>query len=623
VWAFVLSLASPSLPGWTGPWPDPWRTADLDPSVLAPFFDGLLGAQLAAYQVPGAAVAVVQGDRVVLARGYGLADVATGRPVTAERTLFRAGSVAKVLTWMALLALAESGAIALDEDVSPHLGDLALPETFQEPVTAAHLMTHTAGLEDRFGGLFAASADRLLALPDYLRRYRPERVRPPGRLAAYSNYGAALAGHLVERVTGVAFQEFVEGRLLRPLGMTRSTFAQPLPPGLAEDLATGYGKRLEPLGFEWIQTGPAGALSTTAADMATLMRTILAGGRLGEARVLGKRSVDLLLDRQFAHDPRLAGLTFGLEEFYVNGERLLWHPGDTLGFSSALILLPARGLGLFVAYNRLADSQPRADLLKTFMDRFYPAPTAPPVRPGAGAAERGRRYAGSYLPTRSNLTGPEKVFKLFRPVTVAVLPDGQLGIQGLWVVKEGPWVEVEDGVYRHAGSEERVLFREQDGETVLLEGNYPQGAYLRLPWYGAYGLHYGLWAGAGPVFLAALGAGAIGASCRRRAGVSAATPRGPRGLVQAMSLFQLLFLGALLAVLVNLRALAPRIDALLEALRWTAPVGALLAAAASAALVGVWRRRAWTAGARLFYSGVAVTGLAFSASLAYWGLWPG
>jgi len=619
-----LWLLSPVALGWSSDaWLDPWRAPRLEPEVLEPFLDGLFGAQIAAYQVPGAVVSVVHDGETLLARGYGLAHVATATPVQAERTLFRAGSVAKVLTWMALLQLAETGALALDGDVNTHLGDLALPPTFPTPVSPSDLITHSAGFEDRFGGLFAVDAESLLALPDYLRRYRPARVRRPGRLTAYSNYGAALAGHLVERVTGTPFASYVAERILKPLGMARSTFAQPVPEPLRADIATGYGKRLEPLGFEWLQGEPSGALSTTATDMARLMRAILGGGRLGDARVLEEASVEAMLTRQFANDPRLPGLTFGFEEYFLNGQRLLWHPGDTLGFSSALVLVPAQRLGVFVAYNRLADSQPRADFLKTFMDRFFPAPPTPPPTPAPGAAERARIYAGSYIPTRSNFTGPEKVFKLFRPVTVDVLADGRLRMGGLWTVKDGLWVEVETGVYRHDGSEEIALFRVQDGQVVLLESNYPQGAYLRLPWYGAHSLHGLLWVTAAFAFLSSVAVGFFRLVSRRLARVPEPTSlRWPRRLVEIMSLVQLFVLLGLLAVLTNLRALAPQVDEFLGAFGPAALLGGALAVVAVLGHVWVWRRRAGPVGARLLYSGVALLGLLFALSLGYWRVLP-
>ncbi len=620
----VLGLclaATPVVSWWNGPWPDPWRSIRLEPAVLEPFVDGLMGAQISAYQVPGAVVAVVQHGEVLLAKGYGLARVVSATPVRADQTLFRVGSVAKVLTWMALLQLAESGGLSLGQDVNEHLGDLALPSTFQTPITPSHLMTHTAGFEDRFGGIFAAGGGSLLPLPDYLRQYRPLRVRPPGQLTAYSNYGAALAGHLVERVTGLRFEDYVARHIFQPLDMLSSTFAQPVPKSLRAQLATGYGRRLEPLGFEWLQAAPSGALSTTAADMARLMLTVLGGGQLGEARVLDRAWVETMLTRQFTNDPRLPGLTFAFQEYLLNGQRLLWHPGDTLGFSSALVLVPDQRLGIFIAYNRLADSQPRADFLKIFMDRFFPALPTPPPAPKGAAAGRGVRYAGSYLPSRSNLSGPEKVFKLFRPVTVSVLPDGRLHTEGLWAVKEGFWLETEPGAYRHTAGEGVLHFREQQDRMIMLEGNYPQGAYLRVPWYGAHWLHGFTWIAAAVAFFATLAA-ATSRLLSFRAATPPASLRWPRRVVEVMSLVQLGVLVGLLSILANLRALAASTDRLLDALGLLAFLGAVMAAAAAVAQGALWRPATGRWGWRIWYGMVVLLGLLFSLSLAYWRVLP-
>ena len=396
-----------------------------------------------------------------------------------------------------------------------------------------------------------------------------------------------------------------------------------VPESLRSDLATGYVKQLEPLGFEWLQGEPSGALSTTATDMARLMKAILWGGRLGDVQILEETSVEAMLTRKFANHQRLAGLTFGFQEYFLNGQRLLWHPGDTLGFSSALILIPKQSLGLFVSYNRLADSQPRADLLKTFLDRFYPPLLSHPPMPASGAAERGRRLAGSYLPTRSNFTGPEKVFKLFRPVTVELLADGRLRTHGLWVVKNGLWVEVEPGLYRHDGGREVALFQVHGNQVVLLEGNYPQGAYIRLPWYGTHSLHGLLWFTAAVGFLASLGTGAVRIVRARLARSSTQdSPQWSGRLVELMSLVQLLVLFGLLVALANLRAVASRVDMVFGALGLLAVLGAVLAMLALAAQLWGWRSRAELSRSRWFYRSVALVGVAFSLSLAFWGVLP-
>ena len=175
----------------------------LQAAEVEAFMDGLIDAQLEAYHLPGATVAVVQDGALLLAKGYGYADLAARKPVVADQTLFRPGSISKLLIWTAVMQLVEAGQLDLDADVNTYVTDFKIPSTYPEPITLAHLLTHTPGFEERGEGLFLRAAAEKLPLADYLQRYMPARVRPPGTLTAYSNYGTTLAGYIIEQVTGM------------------------------------------------------------------------------------------------------------------------------------------------------------------------------------------------------------------------------------------------------------------------------------------------------------------------------------------------------------------------------------------------------------------------------------
>lgn len=162
------------------------------------FVDALVRAELAELRIPGAVVSIVYRGRVLLARGYGLADLERGTPMDPNSTVVRVGSISKPVTATAVMQLAESGALRLDADVNDYLDDVRVPAAFGRPVTAADLLTHTAGFDVRLSGTAAASEDDVLPLGVYLARDLPPRVRPPGRVLAYSNHGYTLLGHLVE-----------------------------------------------------------------------------------------------------------------------------------------------------------------------------------------------------------------------------------------------------------------------------------------------------------------------------------------------------------------------------------------------------------------------------------------
>ena len=103
-------------------------------------------------------------------------------------------------------------------------------------------MTHSSGFEEHLKRLFVASADRIQPLDVYMKTWSPERVYAPGEVPAYSNYGAAMAGYIVQRVSGEPFDGYIERHIFGPLGMEHSTFREPLPPSLADHMATGYSR---------------------------------------------------------------------------------------------------------------------------------------------------------------------------------------------------------------------------------------------------------------------------------------------------------------------------------------------------------------------------------------------
>jgi CubicO group peptidase (beta-lactamase class C family) len=327
-------------------------SAPLDSAALGAFFDGLFGAQREAYHVPGASVAVVQNGAMIFARGY--ADVERRTPVAADKTLFRVASISKLFVWTAVMQLVEQGKLDLDADVNTYLKDFKIPPTYQQPITLANLMTHTLGFEDRALGTSVRSAASLQPLGEFLATHMPARVRPPGQLTAYSNYGAALAGYIVSQVSGMPFEQYVEAHILQPLGMQHSSFRQPLPANLATGEAVGYtyaNGNFQPHTFEWLQLAPAAALSATATDMANFMIAQLQDGQFGDTRILQAATARAMHQQSFSNDPRVNGFAHGFAVATLNDQQLLWHGGDIMHFHSALVLLPAHNVGLFVAHN--------------------------------------------------------------------------------------------------------------------------------------------------------------------------------------------------------------------------------------------------------------------------------
>lgn len=258
-----------------------------DPDSFETFLDGVVNAQLEALDIPGATVAVVDGNST-FTKGYGVRDVRTDAPVEADDTLFRIGSTSKLFTWTAVMQGVEAGRLDLETDVNEYLDGVTIPNVYEQPITLNHLATHTAGFEERARGTFVLNESDLHPLPTMLQNERPVRVRPPGKFTAYSNYGAALAGHIAT-TAGSSFNEYVEAEIFEPLGMDQSTFDQPVPDAIDGTLSKGYttsNGRYREGDFEYVGMPPAGSMTTTATDMARFVRAHLQGGATAEGRIL-------------------------------------------------------------------------------------------------------------------------------------------------------------------------------------------------------------------------------------------------------------------------------------------------------------------------------------------------
>lgn len=465
-----------------------------DRAELEAFIDGMMAAHFPSRHIPAATIAVVKDGALFFAKGYGFADREKRIPVDPATTLIRPGSISKLFTWTAVMQLVEQGKLDLDADVNSYLKTFKIPATFPEPITMRHLLTHTPGFEDQGLGLFARDPAELKPLRESLAAKIPARVRPAGSLSSYSNYGTALAGLIVEEVSGVPFAEFVEQNILRPLGMEHSTFREPLPAELAPDMAVGYQwkkGRFEPGKFELIGNyGPAGSLSATATDMAKFMIAHLQLGRLGETRILKEETARRMHSRLYGLDPRLPGMAHGFYEMEAHGVRGIGHGGDTMLFHSELLLLPEHNVGLFVSYG--SSGLPGYDLLPAFIGRYFAAPDPAPPEPPAGFEERTKRVAGVYRFTRHNYTSIEKAFALPSVVSVAAGPKGTIttSIQGFgepWV-----WREVAPNYYGQIDGTMRLVFREAaDGSiTNMYFSLLPFMPCYRVAWYATPTVNY-------------------------------------------------------------------------------------------------------------------------------------
>ena len=417
--------------------PVPTPLGDLeDAPALERYFDDNVAKEMGANDIPGATISVVKDGKLLFAKGYGSADIAGSRPVVASETLFRIGSVTKLFTWTAVMQLVEAGQLDLNADVNTYLESLKIPDTYPQPITMANLMTHTAGFEERQLGLSVIEKERARPLSTVLAADMPDRIYPPGEVTAYSNYGAALAGYIVEQVSGEPFDEYVQRHILEPLAMRRSTARQDLSQSLSKNLASSYlsvNGTLEPLPREYFELLPAAGMSATATDMAHFMIAHLRDGQFAERRILERATAQDMHRQHFTNDPRLSGMALGFIEQRHGDQRILMHSGSTNSeqFQSYLMLVPGQAVGLFVSFNSEGGRLAKGLLAKSFLDRYFPTPPPQQSAGVEGYRQRAARFEGSFQATRRTESNIEKLAGLIpSAVKVSANADGTLAIVG-------------------------------------------------------------------------------------------------------------------------------------------------------------------------------------------------
>ena len=438
-----------------------------DSAEVEAFIDGTMAVWLRDKHIAGVTVSVVKGGALFFAKGYGYADVATKKPVDPAKTMFRIGSISKLFTWTAVMQLVEQGKLDLGRDVNEYL-DFKIPATFPEPITLKAILTHTAGFEEDGRDLFTEDPAHQSTMKAWLPAHLPTRVRPPLKFSAYSNYATAVAGYIVERVSGMSFDDYIEKNILNPLAMNQTTTRQPLPDRFAADMSVGYQwdqGHYVPKKWEIIVGAqPAGTVSASATDMARFMLAHLGNGALGDARILADSTARRMHSRLQGHDDRLPGFAHGFYEQSGHGLRIFGHGGDTQFFHSDMALIPSENVGVFMSTNtNTGGGISFKAFLDAFLDHYYPEDLAT-IAPTAGAKAGAQRYAGEYLFNRMSYSTYQKVLGLAGPIVIAPDEDGALVTQTPF----GPLrlISVDSMLFRDAVSGDLVAFRADDRGNI-------------------------------------------------------------------------------------------------------------------------------------------------------------
>jgi len=453
------------------------------------FSDSFFSEKMEAYHVPGASLIVVENGKIVFSQGYGYANLKEKIPVNPEKTIFRVGSVSKLLTSTAVMQLAEQKKLKFNDDINQFLDlSLQVPSSYARPVTFANILTHTDGFDFGWGiGAFARSKENLLSLEDFLQENIPSRIYSPGKIFLYGNVGMTIAGHIIEKISGMSFNEYMQEHIFDPLEMNHSSFEQPLSEQLNRNLAVGYkykNGQFTPRPFGYYQNPPAGSLSATSIDIAHFLIAHLQNGKYKEERILRQENIEAMQKQQFSVNPKMAGATYGFYERYIRGERIIEHSGRLNGYNSLLVALPEHNIGFVLACNANGGK-----LINEFREEFLKTYFSEPEKKDVVASSTSvtssplANLSGTY---RLNQYAHNSIDKL--GVLLGAAPEIKLNIDADKTLTfssnpEEKWFRVSPLLFRSEEKNSYITFRKINGKTHFFQGDWAFLAFEKLAWY--------------------------------------------------------------------------------------------------------------------------------------------
>ncbi|WP_216829765.1 serine hydrolase domain-containing protein [Alkalihalobacterium elongatum] len=449
------------------------------------FVEDYFNESIEEFQIPGAVIIVVKDNEILYKQGFGYANLNNDLQVDPDETLFRIGSVTKLFTATAIMQLVEQGLIDLEADVNEYLTHFQIDTRHFQPIRVKHLLTHTPGFDEKIIGMAVEHYSDRQPLRDYLKENQPMVIREPGEYIQYSNYGMGILGLVIEEVSGLSYEQYIEDYILKPLGMndTYVTMDEAVHDQLAREyFPMGDTFQEEPL-YDF-QYPSAGSAIATADDMAKFMLLHLNEGTWYDTTILSEKTASLMHERQFSQNPNVQGFGYGFFERLQNSHRFLEHGGNTGGTNSMLIIDKERNLGIFTSNNGFAGALASYKFPFLFINHFYP------MSQSAAAMEMSdqpvqedlKRYEGSYYTNRYSREDVSKItLAMAPPIKVSKATDHSLFVQNYG--QERTFIQVEPLIFMDQETEQYLAF-EEDGKGNITHLFFSDSfVYEKGSWY--------------------------------------------------------------------------------------------------------------------------------------------
>jgi CubicO group peptidase (beta-lactamase class C family) len=435
---------------------------------LESFIDGYVTSKINDFEPAGMTVAVVLGDQT-FTKGYGLSNAETGA-LNDEQTLFRIGSISKLFVWLSVHMLAEEGKLDLDKPLNEYAPALEIKAAFNRQITMRDLMSHRPGFEDHLQDF--VDPNRNISIEEAVTTRKPLRVAPPGERTSYSNTGTNMAAYVIEQVSKMPYYEFVETRILKPVGLSSTTLRDPgleLNPAALEarmasphKLEAGVAKVTKFMSIR--PQEPVGAVAMDAADAAKFMRMLLNQTKYEGGRLLSDDTWQKLQSPAFENaigDDM--GWGFMLNE--VDGFSTFGHGGATQ-FLSWMFVIPELDMGVFVSSNMNSAASRGEKLAWSIVRQVTGTGTLADFLAIKGNVDEANAIAGTYLNNRRPFSGAANLFNLGSDTQITATEDGYLLMPGSTLTRYAP---IAENLWVNQNGARLGVIKDNDGKVIRLQ----------------------------------------------------------------------------------------------------------------------------------------------------------
>lgn len=453
------------------------------------FMDNYFNEKMKKYLVPGAAVVVVKDNKEVFKMGYGYSNLESNDLVDPNQTSFPACSVSKLFTATAIMQLYEEGKIDLDRNINDYISPYKVINKYNKEVTCRNLLTHSSGI-DEASELNGTTIDEnsIKSQEYFMDTHTPVVVTEPNSICRYSNEGYDLLGYIVEKVSGISYEDYVKEKILKPLKMNNSSVRLK-----DNDTAIGYtydddNYVANPLSYQYT-SGSAGIIAT-AKDMENFILANLNNGQFQNSSILSPKILNLMHDKQFSNSKDLPGMGFGFIRSYRNGQEIIKHEGGLpSGYTTTLFLIPKENLGIYVATNSLSALP--FDFEEEFLNYFYPKNNDDFNAAEKNVSKDYSKYEGIYRSydgtSKTNIMKLNVLFDPTMDMKIKDNKDGTLTLHEFTSAKEEiitKLIEIENGLFLREDGRGKFVFRtDEEGNVTYAFNDTSENSFEKIKFY--------------------------------------------------------------------------------------------------------------------------------------------